>query len=100
MTDVINNKIELLNRVGDLIDHIISYIKNETNMIDEKIYKVSEVDNDTLHLINNKRKEIMSQLKQNIKKILVYSKNNKQQCKWNNYVTKLWGGILTAKIAW
>ena len=69
--DVINNEIELLNRVGDLIDHIISWIKNETNMIDEKIYKVSEIDNDTLHFINNKVEEIMSQLKQNLKKILV-----------------------------
>ena len=40
-------------------------------MIDEKIYKVSEMDNDTLHLINNKLKEIMIKLKQNLKKILV-----------------------------
>ena len=40
-------------------------------MIDEKIYKGSEMDSDTLHLINNKLKEIMSQLKQNLKKILV-----------------------------
>ena len=71
LNDVINSKIELLNRVGDLIDHIISWIKNRTNMIDEKIYKVSEMDNDTLHLINNKLKEIMSQSKQNLKKILV-----------------------------
>ena len=71
LNDVINNKIELLNGVGELIDHIISDIKNETNMIDEKIYKVSEMDNDTLHLINDKVKEFMSQLKQNLKKILV-----------------------------
>ena len=71
LTYLLNNKIELLNRVGDSIDHIISDIKNETNMIDEKIYKVSEMDNDTLHLINDKVKEIMSQLKQNLKKILV-----------------------------
>ena len=47
LNDVINNKIELLNRVGDLIDHIISWIKNRTNMIHEKIYKMSEMDNDT-----------------------------------------------------
>ena len=67
----INNKIELLNRVGNLIDHIISDIKNETNMIDEKIYKVSEMDSDTLHLINNRVKEFMRQLKQNVRKILV-----------------------------
>ena len=71
MTDLINNKIELLNSVDELIDHIISGVKNETNMIDEKIYKVSEIDNDTLHLINDKLKEIMIKLKQNLKKILV-----------------------------
>ena len=71
LNDVINNKIELLNRVGDVIDHIISDIKNKTNMIDEIIYKVSEIENDTLHLINCKLKEIMIQLKQNLKKILV-----------------------------
>ena len=40
-------------------------------MIDEKRYKVSEMDNDTLRLINDKVKKIMSQLKQNLKKILV-----------------------------
>ena len=45
--NIINNKIELLNRVGDLIDHIICWIKNRTNMTDEKIYKVSDMDNDT-----------------------------------------------------
>ena len=71
LNDVINNKIELLNRVGDLIDHIISWIKNRTNMINEKIYKVSEMDNHTLYLINNKIKEIINELKQKLKKILV-----------------------------
>ena len=71
LTDVINNKIELLNRVCESIDHIMSEIKNETDMIDEKIYKAGEMYNDILHLINCKLKEIMSQLKQNLKKILV-----------------------------
>ena len=71
LTDVINNKIELVNRMCESIDHVISEIKNETNMIDEKIYKVSEMDNDTSHLINDKLKEIMIKLKQNLKKILV-----------------------------
>ena len=71
LNNVINNKIELLNRVGHLIDHIISWIKNSTNTIDEKIYKVSEMDNDTLHLIDNKLKEIIIKLKQNLKKIPV-----------------------------
>ena len=40
-------------------------------MIDEKIYKVSEMDSDTLHLINDRVKEFMRQLKQNVRKILV-----------------------------
>ena len=51
LTDLINNKIELVNRMCEAIDHVMSEIKNETNMIDEKIRKVSEMDNDTLHLI-------------------------------------------------
>ena len=52
LNDVISNKIELLNRVGDLVDHNICWINNRTNMISEKIYKVSNMDNDTLRLIN------------------------------------------------
>ena len=32
-------------------------------MIDEKIHKVGEMNNDTLHLINNKLKEIITKLK-------------------------------------
>ena len=71
LNDVLNDKIEFLNRVGDLIDHIICWIKNRTNMIDEMKYKVSEMDNDTLHLINCELKEITIQLKQNLRKILV-----------------------------
>ena len=42
LTDVINNKIELVNRMCESIDHVMSEIKNETNMIDKKIQKVSE----------------------------------------------------------
>ena len=61
LTDVINNKIELVNRMGGALDHVMSEIKNETNMIDEKIHKVSEMDNDTLHLIGNKLNEIITQ---------------------------------------
>ena len=53
LTDIINNKIALLNGICDAIDHAMSEIKNETNMIDEKIHKASEMDNDTRHLIND-----------------------------------------------
>ena len=63
LTDVINNEIELVN--------VMSEIKNETNMIDEKIYKASEMDNDTQHLINDKLKEIMKQSRKNLEKIVV-----------------------------
>ena len=61
LTDVINNKIELVNRMYESIDHVMSEIKNETNMIDEKIHKVNEMDNDTLHLTIGKLEEIMKQ---------------------------------------
>ena len=71
LTDVINNKTELLNRMCRTIDHVMSEIKNETNMIDEKIYKVSEMDKDTLHLINDKLKEIINQSRKNLSKIVV-----------------------------
>ena len=49
----------------------MSEIKNETNMTDEKIYKVSEMDNDTLHLINDKLKKIINQSRKNLSKIVV-----------------------------
>ena len=71
LTDVINNKIELVNRMCESIDHVMSEIKNETNMIDEKIHKVSEMDNDTQHLINDNLKEIMKQSRKILKKIVV-----------------------------
>ena len=36
LTDVINNKIELVNRMSGVIEDVMCEIKNETNMIDEK----------------------------------------------------------------
>ena len=71
MTDVINNKIEFVNGMGGAIDRVMSEIKNETNMIDEKIHKVSEMDNDTLHLIDDKLNEIIIQSRKKLIKIVV-----------------------------
>ena len=71
LTDIINNKIELLNRICEAIDDAMSEIKNETNMIDEKIHKLSEIDNDTLHWMNDKLKEFINQSGRNLKKIIV-----------------------------
>ena len=71
LTDVTNNKIELMNRIGEATDHVMREIKKETNMIDEKIHKVSEMDNDTQHLINDKLSEIITQLRKKLSKIVV-----------------------------
>ena len=71
LTDIINNKIELLNRICKSIDHVMSGIRNETNMTDEKIHKLCEMDNDTLHWINDRLKEFMNQSGRNLRKIAV-----------------------------
>ena len=57
--------------MGGVIDHVMSETKNETNMIDEKIHKVSEMDNDTLHLINDKLNEMITQSRKKLSKIVV-----------------------------
>ena len=38
MIEIDNNKIELLKRICEAIDHAVSEIKNETNVIDKKIH--------------------------------------------------------------
>ena len=70
LTDVINNKIELVNRMDGAIDQVMSKIKNKTNMIDEKIHRVSEMDYDALHLIDNKLNEIITQSRKKLSKIV------------------------------
>ena len=72
LTEVINYKIELVNRIDEAIDHVISKIKNKTNMIDEKIHKVGEMDNDTLHLVDDKLNKIITQSRKKLSKIVVY----------------------------
>ena len=42
------------------LDEVMSEIKNGTDKIDEKIHKVSEMDNDTLYLIDDKLNNIMT----------------------------------------
>ena len=58
------------------------------------------MDNDTLHLINDKLKEIMIRLKQNLKKILVQQIScvNKVTIQIKQLCHKTLEGILTAKI--
>ena len=71
LTDIINNKIALLNRICVVIDHTMSEIKNETNMIDEKIHKLSEMDNDILLWINDRLNGFINQSGRNLKNIAV-----------------------------
>ena len=71
LTDVINNKIELVNRMGGVIDRVMSEIKNETNVIDEKIHKVIEMNNYTLHLIDDKLNKIITQSRKKLRKVVV-----------------------------
>ena len=54
MTDVINNRINLINKICETINNVRCEINNETNMIDEIIHKASKMDNDTLYLIDDK----------------------------------------------
>ena len=49
LTDLINHKIQLVNDMYEAIDRVMSKINNKTNMIDEKIHKVCEMNNDTLN---------------------------------------------------
>ena len=67
LTDVINNKIKLINKIGETIDYVMCKINNETNMIDGIIHKASEMDNDTLHLIDDKLDKIITQIRKKIK---------------------------------
>ena len=50
-----------------VIDQVMSEIKNETDIIDEKIHKVSEMDNDTLHWINDKLNSIMTKSRRKLR---------------------------------
>ena len=67
LTDVINNYINLINKIGETLDHVICEINNETSMIDEIIHKASVMDNDTLHLLNDKLNEIITQARKKLK---------------------------------
>ena len=96
LTDIINNKIALLNRICDAIDHVMSEIKNERNMIDEKIHKLSEMDNDILLWINDWLKEFINQSGRNLRKI--YGTNKVTiQVRWLCHKTL--EGISTRKIS-
>ena len=67
LTDVINNEIKLINKIGETIKHVVYEINNEKNMVNEITNKASVMDNDTLHLIDDKLDKIMTQTRKKIK---------------------------------
>ena len=69
-------------------------IKNKTNMVNEKIHKVSKIDNDTLHLIDDNLNEIITYLIERLKKL---KKRLKTISVYQTNCHKTLSGILTAK---
>ena len=71
LTDLINHRIGLVNGMCGVIEQVMSEIKNKTNMIDERIYKVSEMDNDTLLWIDDRLNNIMTRSRKKLRWIVV-----------------------------
>ena len=67
LTDIINNKIKLINKIGERTGHARCEINNETNMINEIIHKAIVMDNNTLYLIDDKLHKIIIQTRKKIK---------------------------------
>ena len=71
LTDLINHRIGPVNGMWGVIEQVVSEIKNKTNMIDERIYKVSEMDNDTLLWIDDRLNNIMTRSRKKLRWIVV-----------------------------
>ena len=67
---VISNKLNLLERVYDSINYIISGIENKINIIYKDMYEVYEKGIDKLRLINDKLNEIMRQSNKDLRNII------------------------------
>ena len=61
LTDMINNEIELINKICETITHVLHEMNNETNKVNEIIHKASVMYKDTLHLIDDKLDKIVRQ---------------------------------------
>ena len=60
LTVIINNKLKLVKTIiMRSIDSIMCDVNNKSNMVNEKIHKASDIDNDTLHLIDDNVNEII-----------------------------------------
>ena len=59
LTDMINSEIELINKIYQTITHVLHEMNSETNKVNEIIHKVSVMDKDTLHLIEDNLDKII-----------------------------------------
>ena len=57
----------LIYKIGETIDHVMRKINNETNIINEITNKESDMDNYTLHLIDDTLDKIITQTRKKIK---------------------------------
>ena len=90
LTDIINNKVKLMNVMSMRIGHVICNIKNKTNVVNEKIHKASEMDNDNLN-------EIITYLIKGL--IIIIKKKIKSGSGLPDPLSQDFGGILTAKLS-
>ena len=90
LTDIINNKVKLMNVMSMRIGHVICNIKNKTNVVNEKIHKASEMDNNNLN-------EIITYLIKGL--IIIIKKKIKSGSGLPDPLSQDFGGILTAKLS-
>ena len=70
LTDVMNNKIEWMNRIGREIGNAMNEVMNEAKEIDGMRHKMRDMDIDTLQSIDDKLTEILKKSIKNLRKIV------------------------------
>ena len=58
-TTIVNDKLELVNRIGEILDCAMIKVQNEVDMINEVKQKESETDNETLKLMHQALAKIL-----------------------------------------
>ena len=67
---MINNEIELINKICETITHVLHEMNSETNKVNEIIHLASVMDKGTLHSIDDELDKIIRQTKKKIKIML------------------------------
>ena len=58
-TNIVNDKLELVNRIGEILDCAMIEVQNEVDMINEVKQKESEIDIETLKLMHEALAKIL-----------------------------------------